>query len=155
MASELQYSVHMLILPVVAAVLLAQAQPAQPAEKKDANAPVTMTGCVERDYTDSKNANAYTFVDNADGSRYRVAGKSVSKYSGMSVRVVGIIDTKKLKVAGGLWPSPNVAAQAGAIDPARAAVEALPGGPNTGVGNVEIPILNVTRLSLGEGECRK
>lgn len=114
-----------------------------------------MTGCVARDYTDSKNANAYTFVNSTDGSRYRLSGRSLSKYSGMSVQVVGVIDTKKLKVSGGLWPSPNVAAQAGAIDPAQAAVAALPGGPSTGVGNVEMPILNVTRLSLGQGECRK
>lgn len=148
----------MVILPVVAAaVLLAQAQPAQPAEKKGPNAPITMNGCVERDYTDSKNANAYTFVNSADGSRYRVAGKSVSvsKYSGMSVRVVGVVDTRKLKVTGGLWPSPNVAAQAGALDPGTAAIAALPGGPATGVGNVDLPMLNVTRLSLGEGECRR
>ncbi|HET6957341.1 MAG TPA: hypothetical protein VFI56_12185 [Vicinamibacterales bacterium] len=147
----------MSILPVIAAaVLLAQAQPSQPAaEKQDPNAPVTLNGCVQRDYTDSKNANAYTFIENTSGSRYRLAGKSVSKYSGMSVQVVGVVDTKKLRVVGGLWPSPNVAAQAGSIDVATAAVAALPGGPTTGVGNVELPILNVTRLSLGQGECRK
>ena len=146
----------MTILPVVAAaVLLAQAQPSQPAEKKDPNAPVTLNGCVQRDYTDSKSATSYTFIDSTSGSRYRLAGKSVSKYSGMSVQVVGIVDTKKLRVAGGFWPSPNVAAQAGSIDVGTAAVAAMPGGPSTGVGNVDIPILNVTRLSLGQGECRK
>jgi hypothetical protein len=159
LAWELQYIKHMTILSVVAAaVLLAQAQPSQPPDKtvkKDPNAPITMNGCVQRDYTDAKNANAYTFVDGTDGSRYRLSGKSVSKYSGMSVQVVGVLDTKKLKVTGGLWPSPNVAAQAGALDPAQAAVAALPGGPTTGVGNVDMPILNVTRLSLGDGECRK
>ena len=114
-----------------------------------------MNGCVQRDYTDAKNATAYTFVDGTDGSRYRLSGKSVSKYSGMSVQVVGVVNTRKLKVTGGLWPSPNVAAQAGAIHPGQAAVAALPGGPTTGIGNVEMPILNVTRLSLGQGECRK
>jgi hypothetical protein len=158
LAWELQYIVHMTMLPVLAAaVLLAQAEPSTPAQKKDPNAPVTMNGCVSRDYTDSKNANAYTFIDNADGSRYRLAGKNVgvSKYSGMSVQVVGIVDTKKLSVVGGFWPSPNVAAQAGSIDPGVAAVAALPGGPSTGVGNVQLAILNVTRLSLSQGECRK
>jgi hypothetical protein len=73
----------------------------------------------------------------------------------MSVEVVGLVDTKKVKVVGGLWPSPNVAGQAGAIDPGKAAIAALPGGTTTGVGNVELPTLNVTRLSLGQGECRK
>lgn len=159
LAPELQYIEHMNILPVLAAaILLAQAQPSQPpdkTDKKDPNGPITMNGCVQRDYTDAKNANAYTFVNGTDGSRYRLAGKSVSKYSGMSVQVVGVVDTKKLKVTGGLWPSPNVAAQAGAIDPGQAAIAALPGGPTTGVGNVDLPVLNVTRLSLGQGECRK
>ena len=147
----------MTFLPVVAAaVLLAQAQPSEPAEKKDPNAPVTLNGCVQRDYTDSKNATSYTFIDSESGSRYRLAGKSVSRYSGMSVQVVGVVDSKKLRVVGGLWPSPNVAAQAGVFDPSgSAAVAALPGGPSTGVGNVEVPVLNVTRLSLGQGECRK
>jgi hypothetical protein len=138
-----------------AALLLAQAQQAPPAPKPDPKAPITMNGCVTRDYTDSKNASAYTFVDSVDGGRYHLNGKSLSKYSGMSVEVVGIVDTKKVKVVGGLWPSPNVAAQAGAIDPGKAAIAALPGGTTTGVGNVELPTLNVQRLSLGQGECRR
>ena len=145
------------MLSVLAAVLLAaQSQPAPKTDQKpDPNAPLTMNGCVTRDYTDSKNANAYTFVDNTDGSRYRLKGRSISKYSGMAVQVVGVVDTKKVKVVGGLYPSPNVAAQAGAIDPAKAGVAALPGGPTTGIGNVDLPTLNVTRLSLGSGECRR
>ena len=155
----MQYSVHMTILPVLAAaVLLAQAQPSTPAPKTDPNAPVTMTGCVTRDYTDAKNASAYTFIDDTSGSRYRLAGKNVSvaKYSGMSVEVVGLVDTRKLRVVGGFYPSTNVAAQAGSIDVAQAAVAALPGSAaTTGVGNVQLPVLNVTRLSLGTGECRK
>jgi len=140
---------------LAAALLLAQTQQPPPAPKLDPKAPITMNGCVTRDYTDSRNATAYTFVDNTDGSRYRLKGKSLSRYSGMSVEVVGIVDTKKVKVIGGLWPSPNVAGQAGAIDPGKAAIAALPGGTTTGVGNVELPTLNVTRLSLGQGECRR
>jgi hypothetical protein len=149
----------MTLLPVLAAaVLLAQAQPSAPAPKTDPNAPVTMTGCVTRDYTDAKNPTAYTFVDGTTGSRYRLASKnvSVSRYSGMSVFVVGIVDTKKLNFVGGLLPSPNIAAQAGSLDPAQVAVASLPGSAaTTGVGRVELPTLNVTRLSLGQGECRK
>jgi hypothetical protein len=150
----------MMMLPAIAvALLLAQAQPAEPAKaepakKVDPNAPVTMSGCVSRDYTDSKNASAYTFISD-EGGRYRVSGKSVSKYSGMSVQVVGVIDTKRVKVVGGLWPTPNVAGQAGNIDPGKAAIAAMPGGGATGTGNVDLPVLNVTKLSLGAGECRK
>jgi len=144
------------MLAIFAAVfMLAQAPAPQPAPKPDPKAPLTMNGCVTRDYTDSRNASAYTFVDDVDGSRYRLKGRSVSKYSGMSVQVVGILDTKKVKIVGGLWPSANIAGQAGAIDPGKAAVAAMPGGSTKGVGNVELPTLNVTRLSLGEGECRK
>ena len=145
----------MMLSVLAAALLAAQTQPAPtPAPKTDPNA-VTMNGCVNRDYTDSKNATAYTFVDNTDGSRYRLNGKSLSKYSGMSVQVVGVVDTKKVKIVGGLYPSPTIAAQAGNIDPGKAAVAALPGGSATGVGNVDLPVLNVTRLSLGSGECRR
>ena len=149
-----------MMLPAIAvALLLAQAQPAEPAKaepakKLDPNGPVTMNGCVSRDYTDSKNATAYTFISD-DGGRYRVSGKSVSKYSGMSVQVVGVIDTKKVKVVGGLWPTPNIAGQAGNIDPGKAAIAALPGGTETGTGNVDLPVLNVSRFSLGSGECRR
>ena len=139
---------------LLAALLFAQAQPSQPA-KPDPNQPMTMNGCVARDYTDARNASAYTFVDGTDGSRYRLSGKNVSKFSGMAVQVVGIVDTKKLKIVGGLWPSPNVAAQAGAIDPGKAAVAAMPGGGSSGTGNVDLPTLNVTRIGLGQGECRK
>ncbi len=138
------------------ALFAAQSQPApKPEAKPDPNAPLTMNGCVTRDYTDSKNVSAYTFVDSVDGARYRLKGKSVSKYSGMSVEVIGSLEGKKVKFVGGLYPSPNVAGQAGNIDPAKAAVAAMPGGTSNGVGNVDLPTLNVTRFSLGSGECRR
>jgi hypothetical protein len=141
---------------LLAAMILAQAPATQapaPAPKTDNS--VTMNGCLTRDYTDAKSVNAYTFIDNTDGARYHAKGRSLSKYSGMSVQVTGVVDTKKVKVVGGLYPNPNVAGQAGSLDPARAAVAAMPGGTSAGTGNVELPTLNVTRLSLGQGECRK
>ena len=146
----------MTIFPVLAAtLLLAQAPAPAPPAKADPNQPLTLNGCVTRDYTDVKNASAYTFVDSNDGSRYRLSGQNVSKFSGMLVQVVGIVDTKRLKIVGGLWPSPNVAGQAGAIDPAKAAIAAMPGGGSSGTGNVDLPTLKVTRIGLGQGECRK
>jgi hypothetical protein len=141
---------------IAVALLAAQSQPAPKTEPKpDPNTPLTMNGCVSRDYTDSKNASAYTFVDSIDGSRYRLKGRSVSKYSGMAVQVLGSIETKKVKFVGGLYPSANIAGQAGSIDPGKAAVAAMPGGGANGVGNVDLPTLNVTRFSLGSGECRR
>ena len=141
------------VTPILAALLAAQSQPAP---KPEPVAPLKMNGCVARDYTDAKSATSYTFIDDTDGSRYHITGKSVSKYSGMSVHVVGsLVDTRKLKVAGGLWPSPNVAGQAGNIDVGQAAIAALPGGTSTGTGNVELPTLKVTQVSLGGGECKQ
>jgi hypothetical protein len=139
----------MSIMPVVVALLLAQSQPA-PQKKADSNEPVTLKGCVVRD---ASSGSSYTFTDST-GTKYRLAGKSVSKYSGMSVEVVGLIDRPNLSVKGGLWPSPNVAAQAGNIDPGVAAVAAL-GGGTTGTGRVELPTLRITRVGLGAGECKQ
>jgi hypothetical protein len=138
----------MSIIPIVVALLLAQSQPA-PEKKADSNEPVTLKGCVVRETGSS----SYTFTDNA-GARYRLAGKSVAKYSGMAVEVVGLVDRRNVAITGGLWPTPNVAAQAGNMDPGKAAVIAL-GGGSTGTGRVELPTLRITRVGLGAGECRQ
>jgi len=141
----------MSIIPVVVALLLGQTPLAAPQKKADQpNDPVTLKGCVIRD---SSNGSSYTFTDSA-GLKYRLAGKSVEKYSGMSVEVVGLINRPNLVVKGGLWPTPNVAAQAGNMDPGRQAVAALQAG-TAGTGNVELPTLRITRVGLGAGECKQ
>ena len=139
----------MSIIPVVVALLLAQAPPA-PEKKADSNEPVKLKGCVVRD---TSSGNSYTFTD-SDGTHYRLAGKSAAKYSGMSVEVVGLVDRRNLTVVGGLWPTPNVAAQAGNMDPGKAAVIAL-GTGSVGTGRVELPTLRITRVGLGATECRQ
>ena len=140
----------MSIIPVVVALLLGQAQPADPQKKVDQNDPVTLKGCVVRDQS---SGSSYTFTDSA-GLKYRLAGKNVAKYSGMSVEVVGLINRPNLVVKGGLWPTPNVAAQAGNMDPGKQAVAALQAG-TVGTGNVELPTLRITRVGLGAGECKQ
>ena len=140
----------MSIMPIVVALLLAQSQPAAPQQKEDSNAPVTLNGCVLRDVA---SGSSYTFTD-SDGRRYRLTGKSVEKYSGMSVQVVGLVRLRDVKVVGGLWPTTNVAAQAGNMDPGRAAVIAL-GAGTAGTGRVELPTLRITRVGLGAGECKQ
>jgi hypothetical protein len=139
----------MSIMPIVVALLLAQSQPA-PQKKADSNEPVTLKGCVVRD---ASSGSSYTFTDESSGTKYRLAGKSVAKYSGTAVEVVGLIDTRNVAVTGGLWPTPNVAAQAGNMDPGKAAVIAL-GGGSAGTGRVELPTLRITRVGLGAGECK-
>jgi|SRR5581483_609007 len=92
----------------------AQPQPAQKSTKL-----VTLVGCVSGgDGTPGQ----YTISDK-DGTMYRLTGTDVRKYVGQQVEVTGGAP-KKFVVAGGLLPSPNAAAQAGAIDPPPAAAAA-------------------------------
>ena len=112
---------------------------------------MTLKGCVTRD----ESAQQFTFTDIADGSKFRLSGRDLAKFLGQPVQVVGIVDTRRLRVSGGLTPSPNIAGQAGAIDPGKAAVAAL-GGGTTGSGTPEdLPVLKVTRVISTPGECRK
>ena len=136
------------IIPVVVALLLAQSPPV-PQQKANPNEPVTLNGCVERD---TSSGSSYTFTDSS-GQQYRLAGKNVARYSGLTVEVVGIVDRRDLKVVGGLWPSTNVAAQAGSLDPGVAAVAALGGGTTTG--RVDLPRLRITRVGVARGECKR
>jgi hypothetical protein len=121
-------------------------------DKPDPNKPVTMNGCVVRDTATGKD---FTFTDNANGFQYHLSGQDVSKFApGQPLEIIGIVDTKRLRVKTGLYPSPNVAAQAGAIDPGKAHVAAL-GGGTTGSGNVELPTFKVAQVRAAQGECRK
>src|SRR4051794_22669571 len=66
---------------------------------------VTLDGCVAA----SSNArNAFTLDD--DGQTYLLKGVSVRDFVGKHVEVVGITP-KRLRIVGGLYPSPNIAAQ--------------------------------------------
>ncbi|HKB12917.1 MAG TPA: hypothetical protein VKD69_19775 [Vicinamibacterales bacterium] len=87
---------------------------------KTKNEAITLSGCVVRSETSPAQ---YTLADKSDGTTYRLTGVDFRQYIGRAVVVVGS-GSKKLAIVGGLTPNPNVAAQAGAIDPARAAVEA-------------------------------
>jgi hypothetical protein len=134
---------------VAAAPAHGQTSPA-PA-KRNSNKPVTMNGCVVRDLAASSQ---FMFTDTTDGSRYRLSGRDVSKFVGQPMQIVGVVDTRRLRVVGGLTPSPNIAGQAGAIDPGKAAVAAL-GGGTTGSGTGDLPTFKVARVSASQGECPK
>lgn len=150
----MQRHLLVLILTGATATLAAQAgsQSNSPASAKpDPNKPLTMNGCVARDAATSSQ---FTFTDNTNGNQYHLSGRDVTKFLGQPVQIVGVLDTRRLRVVGGLTPSPNIAAQAGAIDPGKAAVAAI-GGGTTGSGTVELPTFKVTRVSAARGECRK
>src|SRR5262245_23680262 len=77
----------------------------------------TLVGCVERGET----PNQFTLVDSQNG-KYMLSGARLGRYVGQRVQLVGTADSSRLRIAGGLWPTPNVAGQAGAIDPVKAAI---------------------------------
>lgn len=135
------------ILSIAAAAPIVAAQ--KPAKSSDA--PPELTGCV----SDQPNPNgAFTFTDAVSGGKYRLSGKKLQKYAGKKVAVVSS-QSKRPSVSGGLWPSPNVAAQAGALDPAQESIARQPGGGATaGTGNVELPELRVVRIRPVDGACR-
>jgi hypothetical protein len=112
---------------------------------------VTLTGCVEKGTT----PNQYTLQD-ADGAKYEVSGGGINKFVGKRVQIAGTPGSTRLKVKGGLWPTPNVAAQggAGSVDPAKAAVAAMPGGGAAGTGDVNLPTVKVKSIRSLDGGCR-
>jgi hypothetical protein len=132
--------------------LAAQQQKAPADAAKKAPAPpkvLTLSGCVEK----GTMPNQFTLNDNNSG-RYQVSGNDINKYVGRRVEVAGTPGPTRFRVKGGLWPTPNVAAQAGAIDPAKAAVASQPGGGANGTGDVDLPTLKVRSVRTLDGGCK-
>jgi hypothetical protein len=68
------------------------------------------------------------------------------------VQLAGAVaESKKLVIKGGLLPNANVAAQAGAMDPARAAVASSGGA--AGPGTVDLPEFKVKSVRPVSGGC--
>jgi hypothetical protein len=126
---------------------------AQPpsARSKDPVKPLTLVGCVQASEAGS---NQFTLADDKDKiSTYRLSGTSMKKYAGRRVEVVGGMVSSRLKITGGLLPSPNVAAQAGAIDPSQAANAG--GGAGSGTGSGELPEFRVKTVRQLGGPCHE
>ena len=137
----------------LALLLLPVALGAQDKDKKDKKAPpapktLALSGCVVRG--ESK-PDQFTIEDKIEG-KYRLSGINLRDYVGQRVQIAGaIVDSKRLVIKGGLMPNANVAAQAGAMDPARAAVESA--GGSAGPGNVELPEFKVKSVRPATGGC--
>jgi len=131
-------------------VVAASAAQTPPAASGTPRSSVELVGCVSNDPGAS---GAFTF-DDSSGGKYRLTGKSVRKYAGRMVRLIGGPQGKRLSIRGGLWPSPNVAAQAGAIDPAQASIARQPGGAASGTGGVDLPEFRVVSVRGIDGSCR-
>jgi hypothetical protein len=121
------------------------------AAQDQAKAPTTveLTGCVS--LTPSENGQ-FAFVDSASGGTYRLNGKGLKKYAGQRISLVGDPSSKRVKVRLGLWPSPNVAAQAGALDPAQESIARQSGGAASM--REPAPELKVVRVRGVEGACQ-
>ena len=110
--------------------------------------PITLTGCVQRG---ESAPGEFTLAEKKDSQIYRLTGIDLRDYVGRRVQIVGGVASNRLRIVGGLKPSPNAAAQAGAMDPARAAVAAS--GGSAGPGKVELPEFRVKGVKPVDGSC--
>ena len=122
-------------------------------KKKDKAKPaptiISLSGCVVRS---ESRPNQFTLDDKDEGGAYRLTGINMSDYVGRRVQIGGAIpDSKRLVIKGGLTPNANLAAQAGAMDPARAAVASA--GGSAGPGTVELPEFKVKSVRPVSGGC--
>ena len=127
-----------------------QTDAAQSQAQKKTNKVLTLRGCVEA--TDDR-ADHLTLADSERRTTYRLSGTTMREYVGQRVEVVGGLLSRRLQVAGGLVPSPNAAAQAGAMDPARSAMAAA--GSTAGTGSGELPEFRVKSVRALAGACPK
>jgi hypothetical protein len=109
----------------------------------------SLVGCIEQ----GSAPNRFTLLDPANG-KYQLTGSGLNRYVGQRVQILGTTDTARLRIVGGLLPSPNVAAQAGSIDPVEAAIAAQPGGPASGTGDGSLPRFKVKSVQNLSGACR-
>jgi hypothetical protein len=145
---------QLLIAIVCSSVAALAAQSATPAQSpsKDNPKSLKLTGCVA---PDSSNAGHFTLADFTTGApTYRLTGTDLRRYLGKRVELVGAAVQPKMKIVGGLTPSPNAAAQAGAMDPAEAARANLGADGNARPGNIVVPELKVTTVKAVAGGCR-
>ncbi len=112
---------------------------------------IRLNGCIARDRL---TPGQFTFLDNAGGGKYRLTGKGLKNFVGHRVEIVGGPPGKGITFRTGLLPSPNVAAQAGALDPAQAAIANLPGGAADANPNPPLPEFRVIRVRGVEGACQ-
>ena len=109
---------------------------------------ITLTGCVQRG---ESAPDQFTLSDKEDGSTYHLTGTDVRQYIGRRVQIVGDVASRRFRIVGGLTPNANVAAQAGAMDPVRAATAAAGGA--AGPGTVALPEFKVKSVRPVSGSC--
>ena len=117
---------------------------------QDPAATVSLTGCVSATRGPS---GQFGFVDAGTGSMYRLTGRDVHKFAGQRTQIVVGSGTNAMTIRGGLWPSPNVAAQASAVDSAQAAVASREKN-NVAASHGAVTELRVVEVRGLSGTCR-
>jgi hypothetical protein len=141
-----------LALSFIVATTGVAARPQQPAtaNAKQPAKPLTLSGCVSASPNET---GLFTLSDTKQGSRqgttYKLVGTNVREYVGRHVEVSGVA-SRRVQIVGGLYPSPNTAAQAGAIDPNQAAIAAASGSAAGGRPPVEFRVKSVRAIP---GRC--
>jgi hypothetical protein len=100
--------------------------------------PITLVGCIQ---ADPAKPEWFTLADPKTGATYRLTGANVKSYVWRNVRIVG-----------GLVPSPNIAAQRGAIDQTKV-VEADQASSRPRIAAPEPLEFSVTRVRRLTGSC--
>ena len=121
------------------------------ARSNDTNKTITLSGCVSRD---NATPGQFTFLDTNSGGKYRLKGLATRKYVGRRVEIVGGPVGRRLQIRGGLVPSPNAAAQAGAMDPTRSAIAGMAGGTSSGTASIQLPEFRVQSVRSLSGSCQ-
>ena len=138
-------AVHLIAIATIAASASLAAQD-KPKKTAPASKTLTVSGCVAEDAS-SKNLT----IEDANTGSYRLTGLNVRDYIGQKVELAGAVyQSKKLVIKGGLLPSPNLAAQAGAVDQTEVANETHGGSAPTG--DVQLPEFRVKSIRpIGSG----
>src|ERR1051325_193232 len=136
-------SARIALLVVLGAVTVSAQKPAKPPKT------ITLSGCVERDATKPED---FKLTDLKAKKTYRLPRAAFRDHPRPPRPARGGVGGEGLKVRGGLPPNANIAAQAGALDPSRAAVQAATAGstvgPTTDVQDFKVKTIR----SAGSGE---
>jgi hypothetical protein len=140
----------LLLSTLIAAVVATQTIATRPtAPEKNTPPLMTMTGCVSRDATAS---GSNLFSETRPGATDRPSGFDLRKDADQRGQIVVGTGSRRVTIRGGLVPSPNVAAQAGALDPGKAAIGGPPSAPG-GMGTAPLPEFRAEREHVIAGSC--
>ena len=140
------------MLTTAAAIFIVSIAAGQNQPPSSSNAPrvtsMTLDGCIAAGADRRK---TFTLASEANQETYLLKGLDVRDFVGKHVEIIGLPPSKRLRIVGGLYPSANVAAQAGGIDPVKAAI-ASQSGPTAQ--DPKPPVeFNVKSVRIMPGAC--